>query len=271
MGTSEGMNEQLQPKIISMEVDDEDSYESEYRLQIGTQVKYLVVNPGTYDRDTLSFPLAELPPLQYDADWTVAHISRSPHGALCTSLSTRKLASIKSLWHPTTIDYFDLEKTTQLTAAAYEAMPSPALASTLGTSPIIAKIARFEWEIPRLEHETRIYHLLSGSGLTPRFLGHIREGDRVIGFVLEKVPGRAAGVEDLAACREVLGRLHGRGVVHGDVNRYNFLVGEGGVRIIDFERAEVGGGGGGEEGGDGGVGGGVGGWGGEGGGFYVLW
>ncbi|KFZ04395.1 hypothetical protein V502_10182 [Pseudogymnoascus sp. VKM F-4520 (FW-2644)] len=184
MGTSEGMNELLHPKIISMEVDDEDSCESEYRLQIGTQVKYLIVDPGTYDRDTLSFPLAELPPLQYDADWTVAHISRSPHGTLLTSLSTRKLASVKSLWHPTRIDYFDLEKTAQLTAAAYEAVPSPALASTLGISPstpVIAKIARFEWEIPRLEQETHIYHLLSGSGLTPRFLGHIREGDRVIG------------------------------------------------------------------------------------------
>lgn len=64
----------------------------------------------------------------------------------------------------------------------------------------------------------------------------------MIGFVLEKVAGRAAGIGDLVACREVLGRLHGRGVVHGDVNRFNFVVGEGGeVRIIDFERAEVGG------------------------------
>jgi hypothetical protein len=133
MGTSEGTSELLQPKIISMEVDDEDSYESEYRLQIGTQVKYLVINPGTYDRDTLSFPLADLPPLQYDGNWTVAHISRSSSGTLRTSFSTRKLASIKDLWHPTTIDYFDLVKTEQLTAAAYEAVPSPAQAPTLGT------------------------------------------------------------------------------------------------------------------------------------------
>lgn len=50
----------------------------------------------------------------------------------------------------------------------------------------------------------------------------------MIGFVLEKLAGRAAGVEDLGACQEVLGRLHGMGVVHGDVNRFNFLVGEGG-------------------------------------------
>ncbi|OBT83909.1 hypothetical protein VE02_08411 [Pseudogymnoascus sp. 03VT05] len=243
MGTGEGMDELLQPQIVSMEVDDENSCESGYRLQIGNQIKYLV-NPGTYDRDTLSFPLADLPSLQYDANWT----------------------------HPTTIDYFDLEKTEQLTAAAYEAVPSPALASILGTSHIIAKIARFEWEIPRLEQETRIYRLLSGSGLTPRFLGHIREGDRVIGFVLEKVAGRAAGVEDLEACRGVLGRLHGMGVVHGDVNRFNFLVGEGGaVRIIDFERAEEGAGEERRRGEIEGLGGELGGGEGRGGGVYVLW
>ncbi|OBT51112.1 hypothetical protein VE04_08740, partial [Pseudogymnoascus sp. 24MN13] len=121
MSSGEGTNELLQPKIISMEVDHEDSYESEYRLQIGTQVKYLTINRGTYDRDTLSFPLTSLAPLQYDTTWTVAHISRSASGTLRTSLSTRKLAGVKSLWHPATIDYFDLEKTEQLTAAAYEA------------------------------------------------------------------------------------------------------------------------------------------------------
>ncbi|KAL5349769.1 hypothetical protein ACLOAV_004801 [Pseudogymnoascus australis] len=216
-----------------MEVDDEDSCESEYRLQIGNEVKYLVINPSTYDRDTLSFPLADLPPLQYSATWTVANISRSPTGTLRTTLSTRKLAGVKSLWHPTTIDYFGLEKTEQLTGAAYEALPTPALSPTLDIAPhapVIAKIARFEWEIPRLEQETRIYRLLASadSELAPRFLGHIREGERVIGFVLEKVVGRAAGTEDLAACGEVLGRLHGVGVVHGDVNRFDFLVGEGG-------------------------------------------
>ncbi|KFY70962.1 hypothetical protein V498_10171 [Pseudogymnoascus sp. VKM F-4517 (FW-2822)] len=119
MDTSEVTNEVPQPKVISMEVDDEDSCESEYRLQIGNEVKYLVINPGTYDRDTLSFLLADLPPLQYSANWTVAHISRSPTGTLRTTLSTRKLAGIKTLWHPTTIDYFDLEKTEQLTGAVY--------------------------------------------------------------------------------------------------------------------------------------------------------
>lgn len=64
------------PVILSMEVDDEDSFESEYRLQIGNQVKYLVVSPGTFDRDTLSFPVPSLPRLPCQEKWTVANISR---------------------------------------------------------------------------------------------------------------------------------------------------------------------------------------------------
>lgn len=39
-----------------------------------------------------------------------------------------------------------------------------------------------------------------------------------------------------AGAVEVIGRLHARGVAHGDCNLYNFLVGDE-VRVIDFERA----------------------------------
>lgn len=53
----------MQPVILSMEVDDDDSFESEYRLRIESQVKYLIISPGTFDRDTLSFPIQSLPNL----------------------------------------------------------------------------------------------------------------------------------------------------------------------------------------------------------------
>lgn len=56
------------PSIISMEVDDDNENESEYRLRIGNRVKYLKVAPATFDRATLSFPLAHLPPLPYEDD-----------------------------------------------------------------------------------------------------------------------------------------------------------------------------------------------------------
>ena len=62
--------------------------------------------------------------------------------------------------------------------------------------------------------------------------------ERVVGFLVEMVGGvRAAGVGDLGVVKEALGRLH-RWMVHGDVCRYNVLVGEGGgVMFIDFEMA----------------------------------
>ncbi|KAL5344818.1 hypothetical protein ACLOAV_010215 [Pseudogymnoascus australis] len=155
-----------QPTIIAMEVDDEDSWGSEYRLQRGTQIP----EPTTETRSP--FPSPPSPP-PIDANWTVAHISRSPSGILLTTLATRKLAGIKSLWDPTTVSCLDLEKTDQLTAAAYEVVPLPASVLTVSSpgAPVITKIARFEWEIPRLEQETRTYQQLEGSGLAPRFLG----------------------------------------------------------------------------------------------------
>ena len=107
---------------------------------------------------------------------------------------------------------------------------------------MVAKIARFEWEIPGIIHETRAYMLLEGTGLAPRFLGHIQEHGRVIGFLLEKVDRmRRAGLSDLARCRDALRAFHQiTAMQHGDVNRHNFLVSDGErgkVVLIDFERS----------------------------------
>ena len=220
-----------------MEVDDEDSFESEYRLRIGNQVKYLVISPGTFDRDTLSFPLPSLPRLPWNENWTVANIARdTASGNLKTSFSSRPLAGVKCQWHHTRVDCLELEKTKQLTAMAFEALSYSKLLTT-GPSPatVIAKIARFEWEIPRIEQETRAYQLLEGSGLAPRFLAHVHENGRIMGFLVEKIEGRSASLQDLDVCGTTLRKLHDLGFAHGDVNRYNFLVTEQGVKLLDFE------------------------------------
>lgn len=47
---------------------------------------------------------------------------------------------------------------------------------------VVAKFARFEWEIQYLENETVAYEWIDGRKIGPRFLGHLTEGDRVIGF-----------------------------------------------------------------------------------------
>lgn len=89
-------NLRTQPIILSMEVDDDNSFASEYRIRIGNQVKYLVIAPGTFDRGTLSFPIPSLPHLPYHEEWTVANISRDKtSGDLRTSLLNRTLTGVK--------------------------------------------------------------------------------------------------------------------------------------------------------------------------------
>ncbi|KAK1990589.1 alpha-galactosidase A [Colletotrichum falcatum] len=227
----------MQPIILSMEVDDDNSFESEYRIRIENQVKYLVISPGTFDRDTLSFPLQSLPHLPYNEEWTVAKISRDrASGDLRTSLSNRTLAGVKCQWHSTKVDCLELEKTQQLTAMAFEASSHSTLPiNHTSQATMIAKIARFEWELPRIEQETRAYQLLEGCRLAPRFLAHVHENGRIIGFLLEKIEGRSASFQDLRICETALGELYKRRLIHGDVNRYNFIVTEKGVKLIDFE------------------------------------
>ncbi|OQD78752.1 hypothetical protein PENANT_c084G05762 [Penicillium antarcticum] len=231
----------MPPIVLSMEVDDTDSFESEYRLRIGNSVKYIIISPKTFDRDTLSFPVQSLPSLPWYDEWTVAHISRNgTSGDLKTSISNRTLAGVKCQWHHTVVNCLELEKIKLLTAMTFEAF-SHSILPILFQSPattIIAKIARFEWEIPRIERETRAYQLLEGSGLSPRFLGHIHENGRIMGFLLEKIEGRAASIQDLSICETALEKLYELGFLHGDANRYNFLVTEEGVKLLDFERLQ---------------------------------
>jgi tRNA A-37 threonylcarbamoyl transferase component Bud32 len=44
-----------------------------------------------------------------------------------------------------------------------------------------------------------------------------------------------AAIADLAACSKSLGSLHQLGIVHGDVNKHNFLTNADGVTIVDSE------------------------------------
>jgi hypothetical protein len=121
-----------------------------------------------------------------------------------------------------------LKENRQLKPNTFEAFTHVARAT------VIAIIAHFEWEIPTIERETRIYQLLEGGGAASRFLGHAHEHGRIIGFLLEKVEGHSASVEDLSVCEAALVKLHGLGRAHGNVNRNSFLVTEKGAKLIDF-------------------------------------
>lgn len=53
--------------------------------------------------------------------------------------------------------------------------------------PVLVKIAVWPWELPFMEVETTAYGSIRGSGIGPKFLGHVTEGKdgRVVGFVAD--------------------------------------------------------------------------------------
>ncbi|KAI0201008.1 hypothetical protein F4808DRAFT_426207 [Astrocystis sublimbata] len=101
-------------------------------------------------------------------------------------------------------------------------------------------MARFFWEVQYMEAETRMYQVLEGQSIAPKFLGHVHEAGRVIGFLLEKVvDGRNAESTDLETCKATLRRFDALGFVHGDCNKYNFIVcPDGQAVLIDFDHSE---------------------------------
>lgn len=107
-----------------------------------------------------------------------------------------------------------------------------------GGAEVYLKLARFEFEVRALEREVKVYHMLRGSALAPALVGYVYEDtrDRVVGFITEKLVGQyPESTDDYAACSAALRDLHDKGIVHGDVNKYNIIVTKDGPRFIDFE------------------------------------
>lgn len=104
-------------------------------------------------------------------------------------------------------------------------------------APVLIKTAESLTEIPSLEREATVYRLLYGSGITPEFLGHVTDGERVIGFITEyirEVPSVRS--RNMKGCMTALRGLHRRGIVHGDAHDGNCLIREDGSAVlIDFE------------------------------------
>lgn len=205
--------------------------ESEYRVCIGNQIKYISVDPRTFHGDILTFPpdLINYLPKLPSGDWTRARISRKL-GQVVIEPSNAMLKRVATCWHHNFVDVQSLVIEERLGMRVHVVKYESKLA--------IAKIARFEFEIPQAETETALYQVIDGHGIGPAFLGHLTEHDRVIGFLIERLEGRHGDIGDLDACQSVVKRLHSLGIVHGDLNKYNFIVGScGKISLIDFENA----------------------------------
>jgi hypothetical protein len=173
------------------------------------------------------------------AGWTAMRISRRAKHLLRSTISYDPLPTIQRTWHPQNIEVLSLTQLKCHRSDVHEVLYKG--------HPAISKTACFEWDIRLIENETWAYSIISQhqhpgeSAIAPNVLGHLTENGRVIGFLLEKIDRKFASVDDLLNFEKALHRLHGLGLFHGDVNRYNFIVDrpDGHVRMVDFEHAEV--------------------------------
>ncbi|KAI0007291.1 alpha-galactosidase A precursor [Xylariaceae sp. FL0662B] len=201
-------------RVLHASVDPGDD-ESEFRVLVDNKfVKYITIDAGLYDYDDIYFEpalLSLLPPLP-PGDWNKGRISR------CLETGTPHFSALREVQ--------------KLRSNVYE-VACPGFSST-----VVAKLARFEWEVPQLEAETTAYEWIEGQQVGPGFLGRLTEEGRVIGFLMARVANcRHATPEDLPLCRPVLSKLHKLGIKHGDTNKHNFLIHDGKATLIDFDIA----------------------------------
>jgi predicted Ser/Thr protein kinase len=229
-------NQKAKIELLQAEVDEND--QSFFRLLVdGQAIKYITIEPGIYSTEDMCFGpslvslLPDLPP----GNWNDGLIARDGENGQprFTRITRTAFASVRNTWHPTSVDYLDLAIGRKLRTGVYE------VSCPLFTHVVVAKFARFEWEVQYMENETTAYQWIDGHDIGPRFLGHLTEEGRVIGFLMERIPAeRHAGPRDLEACRGTLSRLHELGIRHGDINRFNFLICESRAVLIDFDTAQ---------------------------------
>ncbi|KAI9668619.1 MAG: hypothetical protein M1831_001058 [Alyxoria varia] len=217
-------------QILHLEVDPE-TMEGQFRLLIeGSSVKYLTVDGNGIFADncdmcfkpTLFATLPNLP----EGDWNVGHVvaaegKDSEVGQRAVFESTRRdddLPTIRSIWHPLKVDVTDLElqRINKLASNVWKVDVNMSEDANAAKQPAIAKMANMAHEVSYYDAETAAYSWIEGSGVAPRFLGHIHEGGR---------------------CRDLLGKVHELGIKHGDINRHNFLVTPKKVWLVDWESA----------------------------------
>jgi predicted Ser/Thr protein kinase len=229
------MGSQRNVELLQAEVDESD--QSFFRLLVdGRIVKYVTVECGLYTEEDMCFGLSlisllpEFPP----GDWNDGLVARDtdtgrPH---FKHVAQTQFPGVRHQWHRTKVDYLDIVVGKKLRTGIYEAT------YLKSDTVFIVKFARFDWEIQYLENETVAYEWIDGHGIGPRFLGHLTEDDRVIGFLMERITNaQHAGPNDLAACQQTLSQLHRLGVHHGDTNRFNFLIHGSTAVLIDFNSA----------------------------------
>ncbi|KAJ2985845.1 hypothetical protein NUW58_g5318 [Xylaria curta] len=164
--------------------------------------------------------------------------------ALKQIVSCQALPSVNNAWNSDAFEYLHLEpRPMKNSTGNVRLVRHPKLDTPGGLA--VMKFANFADEIHAIALETEVYYYLQNSGIAPKFLGHVREGRRVIGFLLEyiedaRLTSEIYGLTDaeISRCQQALAKLHGFGLIHNDIHLGNCLIRRDGTAIlIDFDRA----------------------------------
>jgi hypothetical protein len=138
------------------------------------------------------------------------------------SQASIEIASVKTLWHPIQVERSDL-RIYNFVKYRTNVFRAPGF-----SQPVIVKMGTFLQEIPHINWENEVYRYLStnkDAEIGPRFLGHVMEQGRCVGFMLEWVQYfREAQIEDYELCVKALDDLRGIELKHGDISPSNFLI-----------------------------------------------
>ena len=156
-------------EILNQEIDCAGNDAGYYRMLVNRKhFKYITIEPNIYEADDLCFPpvlLSILPPLP-TGDWNYGRIAQAAETSTAFFAETSRVdfPSIRPLWHAKSYDYLSFKIGPQLKSHVYVA------SSPQFTRPIIAKHARFEWDIGYYIAETQAYSWIEGQQYRPRVL-----------------------------------------------------------------------------------------------------
>lgn len=172
-------------------------------------------------------------------DWNFIDIVRDEVTETPIFSNSRKVDLYKNIqaWHPLSIDYLDLEKVPRSGEDSSDPEDSHfwLVKHDLFPSHVCMKTANIlGWSMYEMKMETSSYREIEGKGIAPKFLAHVTENGRIIGFLTEPITdGRPANPgKDYEACKNALQKLHDEGLLHGFPDEESFLVRSDGTAVL---------------------------------------
>ncbi|KAI2791734.1 hypothetical protein POX_c04611 [Penicillium oxalicum] len=230
-----------QEEVLSLDLEDNDFL---YRIRRKSRIVYVSVlhediipSEERTDGSRILSNLRAVP--NWNGDWTTLTIRKTPKGVIETTVDEFPPHSLNTaVIHGKDAPYFNI-----LDLVPFSRISDRVSRVVLGDKTLVLKIARFRHEVPALQREVSTYALLASRGfpLAPKVIGYAYEGtiNRTIGLLMEDIAGSTPGSGDLEDCQITARLLHDYGILHRDLNRYNFLMTDHGAIVFDFEVAVV--------------------------------